>query len=633
MENRDYYTGEFLIKSIDYDEIMKEFNIYRGIINSGAMDPSKYGESNAKLFKAIKKLEGVKSYFYSTGGYKSKGEVYLLGDKSFQLEKHHLGNYFQSIPYNLTEIKEDLQNMDELILLKLLSRQIPYEILERKWEQTDEKGIEEKYDKNPAKKIRFSKVNALYFFLDAEKKGDFYRFIEVLINWEKTTGRYEINLNQTTFARAKYFSGERERGEREKISFDEDTRLMIPEENGEYIKKVPKFMKKKIETLFIGKNRANIRKMRSYFLTLLIDAFEEYLNRYMIFEFIGLENYRRFSPQSKATHFKNTLAKSEGIINIFRTEDRFIEEPQIRIVPEEKSLEVKKILSTISKKEIVDNGVVRFDEKLENNDWNLFLINSADPFKLEKDLYREIKSRKNLISNGTSLVTLEDKNLKTSLKRVLDELLIKECIKKRDINRIFSNCEKLEGVSCIYVDKESVREVRILKDGIVEFDIQKKNSESLLVSKVKKTLGKFGLEKEMNPKFKGEIRIIILGMKEIVIRDTNLRPYFNTESYKKKLNEELRRGGKSLSRKVDGFLRHTMGIWMNYDEQTYYSLYKGGIKTQITMSPKIKRLLSSEKLSRNEMELIGETLNFIYSSNPAKLGTYPFLFKIAKEFC
>lgn len=615
MNNKNYYTGEFIIDSINYENIAKNFNIYKSTINSNALDPKKYGESNARLFKAIKKIKSIKSYYY----YTSKGEIYFLGSKELELEKHQLGSYLQSVPYNLTELIEDLKNMDELILLKLLSRQIPYEIYEENGSDENKKD----------KKVKFDSVNGLYFFLDYNLKYDFYRFIEVLINKEKITDRYELDFSQITFTKKDRLRNPKERKGKERISFDDSTGLMIPDENGIYFKESLNFLRKEIGTKFIVAKKDNIRKMRSYFLTVLIDTFNDYLGEYFQFDFIGLENYKKYTPKSKGTHFKNELGKSEGKINIFRTEDRYIGENENKVVPREKALELKNTLESICKKEIIDSGTTNPEEKIENNDWNIFLLNTAEFEELEIDSYKEIKKRKNLISNGTAIKTLEDENSKIALKRVLDELLIKECIKKGNIQQLFSDYKKLQDVGCILLGKDLIKEVKIGKDGEIKTKIQDKFPENSLYKKSKKILE----EVNMGEKFKSKetIKIFIIGDKEMVIQDTKLRPYFNTGAYRKRLTEELKLGAKSLSRAKDGFLKHTMGIWINYQEQTYYSLYNGGVKSDVKISPQIKRIVSKEKLTKDEMDLYGEMLNFIYHSNDKKLGTYPFLFKIARE--
>lgn len=110
-----------------------------------------------------------------------------------------------------------------------------------------------------------------------------------------------------------------------------------------------------------------------------------------------------------------------------------------------------------------------------------------------------------------------------------------------------------------------------------------------------------------------------------------MRLYFDSNEYLNEYLKEKEIGNKGVSRSLKGFLGMSMDIRVNKKEQLYYSFYNTGIKDRETFAPNIKKIISTSRLNEKDYEIFCESLVFKYLSNPARLASYPFIFKLTNE--
>lgn len=613
-KNSYYNSGELKITDINYKNIIENFNIFKVKINDSLLKIDGYGNFNAKLFKVIKNIANIRSYYYNT----NKCELFVLGNKKLNLEKIQLLNLVLSTPQNLCESIESLKDLDELYLLKLFSRQLPYSKF--KVENSDED-------------IKFIDINALYFFLHTDKLKSIFKFIEVVINKSKYSNYYEISLNQVTFSDEKYFKNAFKNTKifksRERINFDSITRLMIPDENGRFIKGNP--FTKDHKAIFLTEDINKISKLRSYFFTILKNSFNKYLSEYIKIEFITLSNYKNFKPKSTMNFFEKNLKIHTKTINLYRVEDILKGKSTLE---HRSNSDVEIIKNCISNEiypnlKIIDRGVISFNNLIENDDWNLFILNSSNSEELEIDGYKLIKEKSNIISQGICINNLEDTAINIAVKRSLDELFIKEQIKNRDISKLHKLYHIFSGMGGYHLKNGKIKNILIHDNGKISIDSCYEWENNDLSRNFFKILDENNI-KYINNRSE-EIKILIINGKTILIENTDLRPYFDTNKFKEAYISNIQSGFKSISRSKSGFLKYSIGIWINEKDDMYYSFHKTGIKGTLTFSPNIKRVISKSKITSKEYGLIGESLNFIYHSNTSRMSSYPFIFKLTSE--
>ena len=613
-KNSYYNSGELKITDINYKNIIENFNIFKVKINDSLLKIDGYGNFNAKLFKVIKNIANIRSYYYNT----NKCELFVLGNKKLNLEKIQLLNLVLSTPQNLCESIESLKDLDELYLLKLFSRQLPYSKF--KVENSDED-------------IKFIDINALYFFLHTDKLKSIFKFIEVVINKSKYSNYYEISLNQVTFSDEKYFKNAFKNTKifksRERINFDSITRLMIPDENGRFIKGNP--FTKDHKAIFLTEDINKISKLRSYFFTILKNSFNKYLSEYIKLEFITLSNYKNFEPKSTMNFFEKNLKIHTKTINLYRVEDILKGKSTLE---HRSNSDVEIIKNCISNEiypnlKIIDRGVISFNNLIENDDWNLFILNSSNSEELEIDGYKLIKEKSNIISQGICINNLEDTAINIAVKRSLDELFIKEQIKNRDISKLHKLYHIFSGMGGYHLKNGKIKNILIHDNGKISIDSCYEWENNDLSRNFFKILDENNI-KYINNRSE-EIKILIINGKTILIENTDLRPYFDTNKFKEAYISNIQSGFKSISRSKSGFLKYSIGIWINEKDDMYYSFHKTGIKGTLTFSPNIKRVISKSKITSKEYGLIGESLNFIYHSNTSRMSSYPFIFKLTSE--
>lgn len=216
------------------------------------------------------------------------------------------------------------------------------------------------------------------------------------------------------------------------------------------------------------------------------------------------------------------------------------------------------------------------------------------------------------------------------LTRTVEELFIKEQIKKRDISKLHSEIDIFDGVSCIHYKNGKIRKIIVLNNGKIEIDLAKIYEENKLSKEFKRFLKEFDIDFSKS-KDSAELKFMKINDKKIHIVDIPTRIYYNTNQFIKECNEKIEQGKKGISKSLNGFLGMSMDIRINKKEQLYYSFYDTGIRGNEIFSPNIKKILSDKPLTKEEFDIFCESLVFRYLSNPAKLQTYPFFFKLTSE--
>lgn len=612
MKNK-YYNGSFDIINIDYDEILKDFNIFKIDIDLEIF----YGElidnkERSEFFKFIREIKNLDSFYL-------KESLFLLGNKKCKVEKY---NFFKSYIRGGVQrlgTKKELENVDKLILLNLLIKYIPIKI----------------FKDDTKKEVKYIDNKPLHLFI--KEKDKIFRFFRVSFEKSEINKKYLLNLLQVTFAHEKHFIDQSKLKLRKatKIGFDPVTRVLIPNENGKYYDRSPN---KKIESLFITTIHDDVERFRSYYFTLVKDIIDEYLSKYIVLNFETLKDFEVYNPIIKKNYFQNRIKELKKDINIYRIKDFDIEGKELIAKDDFKELEnycknfkAKETTYKFEKINLIDRGVATIDTKYQENSWNILLLNNATGQQLDYDGYKEIKRNLNIISNGLCLENIEDKDkekiVRIKMLRIIEELFIKDSIKNRNIKGLYSDINIFKGVSCLHYFDKRIRKIKVLSNGKIKIQSSMIYNDDKLNTEFFKLIKKFDLEEkikndENKKKSNLNLKFIKINKKDIYIVETGMRLYFNTDEY---LEEE------KLSKNKDGFLGVSIGVKFNYKENLYYSFYDTGIKSKLTFSPNIKKLICKEKLTQDEYSIFCESLIFKYLSNSNKLATYPFFFKLTSE--
>lgn len=531
-----------------------------------------------------------------------------MGNKDFILKESEIIDV--SIQKNDLKIidKIELEKVEDIVLLTLLTRYIPYEILNR---------IKDTKEKN----IRYVDTNSIYFFL--KKNGEIFKFLNCTFEKYKFWDEYLVTLNQKTFAPESLFKIKPYSKKIKKIGYDSVTRLLIPDEKGNYYERNP--FNKTIETEFIVRATGDITKLRSYYFTLVKEIIEEKLKDYVSLKFNTLKDFEHFQIESNKSFFAKSIKNLEKDIDAYLIKD-IKNGKEIVAQGEQIFIENTKNFK-FNMKGVVDIGASFDDLKT----WKIFLLNSNTGENLDYDGYREIKKNYNLISNGLYLDN--EISLEVSLIRIIEELFIKEQLKEKDISKLHSKSTIFEGIVCIHFKNQKIRKMTILKNGKIEINSSGLFEQTQLQEEFYQLLKKFDLEKDFYkfPNTSYDLKFIKINDKIIYIADTGMRLYFNSTEYLSEYMREKKKGNKGVSRSLKGFLGMSMDIRLNRKEQLYYSFYDTGIKDRETFAPNIKKLISDKKLTAEEYKIFCESLVFKYLSNPARLSAYPFFFKLTSE--
>lgn len=619
--SKDFFDGRFNIKKINYEKILKDFNIYKLDMDLKKFYDKDQQQTNIPNFlKKIKSLENIKAFYINKG-------LYLLGDKNFKVKSSVFTENFKKGDIEEINNLETLEKIDSIIILNLLLKYIPSKIFE---ENTGE--------------IKYIDTGSLYLFLKKEK-NEILRFFRCSFEKSRISEDYLLNLTQTTFVPEKLFT-EFEKIKLKKyikLGFDKVTRVLIPNEQGNYYKKLPSKISKEIKSNFLVENLNKIKELRSYYFTLVKEIIGEYLSSYITLEFKTLKNYELYSIKSNKSYFSSKLKKLSKEINVYRVEDIDKKNNELIAKDDFKRLEdyVKRIgFNNITFK---DKGIATIDTDYENpNSWNIFLLNDPKGEGLLYDGYKEIKRKDKVLSNGLYLenrtlekTTGEDKAV---IIRVLEELFIKDAIRKRDISCLHSKYDIFEGVTCFLYKNKKIGKIIILEKGKIKIevseypDINELNREFNILAEKFELINKIEDKKQASTL---EIKFISINNKDIYIVETGMRIYFDSNKFIKEYKETNKNlegnKTKSVARGLNSFLGMSMLIRLNKKENLYYSFYDTGINSKEKFSPNIRKLICYEKLTNKEYSLFCESLVFKYLSNGSKLSTFPFFFKLLDE--
>lgn len=617
--NNKYYNGAFEILNVDYEAILKDFNLFKIDMDLKEF----FGENinsneRTSFFKSVREIKNLNCSYL-------KGSFYLLGSKDCEADKYNFAkSYVRGGVQRLGE-KEELEKIDKLTLLNLLVKYIPFKI----------------FKDETKKDIKYIDNRPLHLFL-SEKK-DIFRFFKVLFENSEIQDKYLLNLTQVTFAHENYFKGKNllKLSKATKIGYNAETRVLIPNEKGKYYDRSP--YSKSIESIFMVLEHTQVEKLRSYYFTLIKDVIDEYLSKYIVLSFSTLKNFEVYVPSNKKDFFKKNILNLKRDINVYRIKD--YDKDGNELIAEDKFLELKKQLEnfnySIEKKEkklninLISKGIATIDTKYEENSWNIFLLNNPTGDNLKYDGYKELKKEKNIISNGLCLTDIplkisenkKIKGLKTIVTRVIEELYIKESIQKGNISGLYSDVKIFKGISCLeYFDKR-IRKIKVLSNGKINIKSSKIYTEDKLNKEFFKLIKKFELEDKLKKDEKKttstlDLKFININGKDIYIAETGMRLYFDTNEF---LSEEV------LKRGENDFFGLVKKIRLNKKENLYYSFYDDGIPEKLTFSPNIKKIVCKEELTEEDYSLFCESLVFQYLSNTLKLATYPFFFKLTSE--
>lgn len=637
----DFYSGEFLIKKIYFDRIVEDFNLYilsiKKEIFYGESKDEKEKKLNSMLKSFYSKIKNEKEIytFYVDTCFK---KIYLLGSKERKIDEEKYREYIEKI--ELID-GEKISEVKVMPLFSLFVRYIPYE---------------EYREYFPKKSINFKTINDIIFHIKTEKDGDVLRCLELKVAKYGNRDRSEVWISQVTFTKIdKVFKKEKYKNSI-KLEYNHHTNLILPseKESGENIYVRHSGQKENVVD-FVPLKKFTERTRARYF-TLFMKSIEEKLGRYFEVEFPTLESYEQFNfRRGTGTYFTNSLfGESKGVINIFQTRD--VKKDGEIVVAHKYGVErIKEELEGIfNGKETEKNlklkikGEIGNNNRIRNEDWNIFVLNDATGKKLEIDTYGEIKRKGKIVSQGIGIESIEKSSgLKVVCKKLFEELFIKEQIKKRSIKNLLMNYKDFVGVKVWeYTTKKdenkkivkSLKKIEILEDG--EFVAEKSNMEDgkeIIKEFVEiaenyemlkeAMLKKFG-EEDTISRLKGDLKLIEIKGNKILIEDTSLRLYYNFDKFVELKSKNL------VNRKkgADGTLKYMMNPWFDKERQYYYSYYYGSLEEEnFIFSPNIKRLISTRKMSEEEFKLYGESLGFKYITSGSKLIAYPIFFKILRE--
>lgn len=353
-----FYDGRFKIEKINYENLLNDFNIYILEVDKVKLD---YEKERATFIKAMKNLENLKTFYL-------ENSLYLLGNRDFILkDEEFIKKYLVGIPKKISE-KKSLEKISPIIILNLLIRYLPYEIIVPQKE-------------NPAK---FVDTKYIMFFLKEKEKN--FKFLSCSFEKYKFGEEYILRLDQKTFTHKDFFKKEK----KYKVSFDLGTRIFIPDKNGEYYEGNP--FSKTIETSFIVRKIENIGKLKSYYFTSIMDIIRKYLNSYISLKFNLLKDFEHYKIKGKKIYFGNSVKNLKRDIELYVIKD--IKDGVEIVAKEDKFFELleKFRLKNI---EFKFKGVADIGMRFEDIErWKIFLLNSDNGEDLEYDGYREIKSRR-----------------------------------------------------------------------------------------------------------------------------------------------------------------------------------------------------------------------------------------------
>lgn len=611
----NFYDGRFIISNVNYKNIDRDFNIYE--LNIGKNETSDKGETDIYLFKKIRELKNLKSFYKSD-------KVYLLGDKNFKVESYEFFEGF--VRGSIKKLNfEEIENMNKLNLLNLLIKSIPQKIFDR--------------DSNKESYINMSNI---YFYLKKEKEG-IYKFLKCSFENSKISDDYILRVDQTTIASKYLFKDQKISNKTIKLDFDKGTKILIPSEKGEYYEGNPS--ERTVSTRFLTTDITKLPVTRSYYFSLMKDIIEEFLSEYIELKFKCLENYEHYQAKGKQIYFKNNFKTLSKVINIYRIKD--INKSGKIIISDDDFENIKKDLEEliveleidcIKDFKIIDKGIADENTIYSEDQWNIFLLNNDENEEYILDGYKEIKKKENIISNGIIYKKIKEEKskekrskekksnkIKVTYKKILEELFIKEQLKNRDITKFHSTFENFEGVSCIQYKNERIRKIVVIEKGKIKVKSCLYGDNSKLNKEFLDLIEKFDLYDELNKeKNKNlEFKFVKINNKDIYIYETGLRLYFDIDKYDEEYD--------NLNRKAEGFFGRAMWINLNKKEQLYYAFYQKGIKSEERTSPNIKKLISKEEITDDEYNIFCESLVIKYFSNERRIASYPFLFKLTEE--
>ncbi|MGL5412941.1 hypothetical protein [Cetobacterium sp.] len=605
-----FYDGRFKVKKLNYKRILKDFKIYKVNLDIVVLKKESNFKDYSIFFKKIRNIKGLKSFYISK-------ELYILGDVNLDINNLEFIEFFViGEAYEIDEL-ESLEKIDSLILLNLIIRYLAYE---------DILKIE--------KDIKYIDINSIYFFINKLSKDKIYKFLKCSFEKSNIFEEYTLNLDQKTFAHESLFYDKSKLKRAIKIGYDSATKLLLPNEDGKYYERNP--YSKTIETNFLVKTPNDLTKLRSYYFTLLKDLLEHNLSKYIKIELITLNNYEYFENKSNKSYFEKNLKNISKNVDLYLIKDRLKSGEDITAKDREK--EISELINSLKfgKYILKNKGIGEITTSYNKENWNIFLLNTTDTSKLFYDGYKEIKKRCGLISNGFNLdeaLKSNNKDEKIVIKRVIEELFIKEQLQNNDISKLHSRYDIFEGVSCIHLKNEKIRKITVLKDGKIKSESCEIFEKCNLKDEFNTLIEKFNIAIEYDrSKVKWmDIKFMKIGKKDIYILDTKLRLYFDSNQFINFYQQSIERGLKGISKSLDSFLGMTMAIRLNKKEQMYYSFYDTGIKLNESFSPNIKKLITYKKLTEKEYEIFCESLVFRYISNGQRLSTYPFFFKLTSE--
>lgn len=619
--SKDFFDGRFDIKKIKYEKILKDFNIYKlNIDTKDFYNENRKQANTSNFFKKIKNLESIKSFYL-------KGSLYLMGNKNFKLGESVFTESF--VLGDIEEINnvEILKSIDELVILNLLLKYIPYTIF-----------------KNNTKDIKYIDTGSLYLFLGKEK-DKIFRFFKCSLEKSKISEDYLLNLTQTTFVSEKLFleTEKAKLGKSIKLGFDKVTRVLIPNEKGSYYRRVPLIIRKQIKSNFIVKSPNQIKELRSYYFTLVKEIIEEYLSKYIILKFKTLKNFELYPISSKKSYFPSKIKKLSKEINVYRIKD--IDKNNYELIAKDDFIRLSNYIKFLGFNDIklIEKGIASIDTVYENpSSWNIFLLNDVTSESFLYDGYKEVKKKNKILSNGLCLGNLslgKDKGYKAAIIRVLEELFIKESLKNKDISALHSRYDIFKGITCFLYKNDKIGKMTILEKGKIEIETARYPDIDELNMEFNNLVEKFGLKEKIEEKKKKstlEIKIIRINNKDIYIFETGMRLYFDSNEFIQEYREinkniEEDKNRKSVARGLNSFLGISISIRLNKKENLYYSFYDTGINSKEKFSPNIKKLICQKKLTNEDYFLFCESLVFKYLSNGSKLSTYPFFFKLLNE--
>ena len=459
-----YYDSRFEIEYIDYENILKNFNLYKIDMKlKEFFDKERKQENYSQFFRKIKDLKNLKAFYLNKS-------LFLLGDKNFKIKSNFFTETFVC-HNNIQEIitKEELLKVDKLTILNLLMKSIPNNVFET----------------NEEKDVKYIDSSHLYLFI-CEKNKKIFKFFKCRFekdNFFEDKENYILNLTQTTFAPEELFWNKKKLKKAIQIGFDIGTRILVPNKEGKYYERNP--FNRTVESSFLITNPKNLGELRSYYFTLIKNIIEEYLSEYISLKFNNLENFEYFPFKSKRKYFQSKVKKINKVINVYRVVDwRVSDDGKEEKIIAEDDFEVlkKEIESHFSEVKLINKGIANIDTVYEDDgNWNIFLLNTptgedlVNGKKLVFDLYKYIKEKFDIISNGLCLKIMSTKKIsekgkKAIIIRTIEELFLKDCLKNEDISSLNSQFKIFRGITCIQYFDRRIKKLSVFENGKIKVE-------------------------------------------------------------------------------------------------------------------------------------------------------------------